>query len=367
MKKRSRILLIIISLVACGVFFWITVKKNSISNSIISNEKEKESQEAEFRIERDKYEFDMVKDPLTGKIPKGIYAAEMAQAKSIPLKKVDGSQTARITALNSYFPAGPNNIGARTRALAYDLRYNGTTNRVIIAGCVSGGIMRTTDGGLNWIRVSPDNEIHNVTVVTQDPRPGFQDTWYAGGGESIGNTADEIGALYLGHGLYKSTDNGASWVRLPLTSITDIPGNAAIGSSLETFDNPFDFIHKIAINPANGDLYVCGHRRLLRSKDGGNTFQTVFGSTVPANSFNGQSEVVITNTGKLVLAVNGGTPDVNLKGVWISTTGDLGSWTRIAGGTVLNVDSVANWRGNTYAANDAKRIILALAPSNQNL
>ncbi len=51
---------------------------------------------------------------------------------------------ARLTALNTYFPAGPNNQGGRTRALAYDVRYNGTTNQVLIAGGVSGGIMRSS-------------------------------------------------------------------------------------------------------------------------------------------------------------------------------------------------------------------------------
>jgi photosystem II stability/assembly factor-like uncharacterized protein len=49
-----------------------------------------------------------------------------------------------------------------------------------MAGGVSGGLFRSTDGGANWTRVTPANEVHNVSSIAQDPRNGFQDTWYAG-------------------------------------------------------------------------------------------------------------------------------------------------------------------------------------------
>ncbi len=42
------------------------------------------------------------------------------------------------------------------------------------------------------------------------------------------------------------------------------------------------------------------------------------------------------------------------------------SWARIAGGSTLGVDSLKGWRANSYDST-TKRIILALAPSNQNL
>ena len=35
---------------------------------------------------------------------------------------------------------------------------------------------------------------------------------------------------------------------------------------------------------------------------------------------------------------------INLVGVWTSTVGDVGTWTRIAGGKTLGVDSVAGWQ-----------------------
>src|SRR5215204_4924382 len=105
-------------------------------------EREEQGESARFVQERLRYEFDMLKDPITGKIPNGIIQKEREFAKTLPVREYESSYiggTLRTQANNTYFPAGPNNIGGRTRAVAYDKRYNGTTNRVIISGCVSGG------------------------------------------------------------------------------------------------------------------------------------------------------------------------------------------------------------------------------------
>ncbi|SHE74634.1 T9SS type A sorting domain-containing protein [Flavisolibacter ginsengisoli] len=331
-----------------------------------------EEVEASYAGERARYEFDMLKDPITGLIPQNIHEKELLFAKGLPVREATGIQF-RMDALNNYIAAGPNNVGGRTRALAYDLRYDGSTNKVIISGSVSGGIMRSTDGGANWTRVSPENDIHNVTAVVQDPRPGFQDIWYAGGGEPIGNSTGIIALTqYLGWGIWKSVNNGASWTKLSLTNFTDIPGNGASGTALELFDHPFDFVHKLSVNPVNGDLYIAAHRRLIRSKDGGASFQAVFGGTTGATPENGQMDVAITNAGRIFLAVNGGFQDVGLRGVWVSNSGDLATYSHIAGGQTLNVDSIPGWRGNAYdflsgTTYNSRRILLSLAPSNQNV
>ncbi len=332
-----------------------------------------EGQKARFSEMRVRYEFDMIKNPQTGKIPTNIFETEFSFARNIPERNLVEGGSARLENLNTFYPAGPNNQGGRTRAVAYDIRYNGTSNRVILAGGVSGGIMRSNDGGITWTRVSPQNEIHNVTCIVQDPRAGNQDTWYIGGGEPYGNSASELDAIYLGFGIYKSTDNGLTWTKLPLNNLTDWDGSSLGSGTLEGFDNPFDFVHKIVINPVNGYVYAAVHRRLIRSSNGGNTFQTVFGSSVPTTAEGGQMDVEISNSGKIILAVNGSNPDLTLRGVWISTTGNFGSWTRIAGGSTLGVDSVANWRANSYTnyagstTAISKRIVMAMAPSNQNV
>lgn len=367
MKINLYLFVILLVLVVSA---FLLVSKNSIKNlpayqNIEAAEEEKEAHKASFVKARMKYEYDMLKNPITGKIPAGIFEQEKVFARSLPVRIYDAgsNNNARTAAANTYIPAGPNNIGGRTRAVAYDLRFNGTSNQVIIAGSVSGGIMRSADGGNSWTRVSPENEIHNLTALAQDPLT--PDIWYAGGGEHLGNTASEVGAFYLGFGIYKSINNGLNWTRLPLT-VTDVNGSPLVAGTLETFDNPFDLVHRIAVNPVNGHVYIAGHRRLVRSTNGGTTFNAVFAGNVPAGSTTGQTEVVISNTGRIFLGVDGGNPDPSIRGVWVSNTGDVNSFTRIAGGQTPGVDSVANWRGNAYDGS-SKRIVLAVSPSNGNI
>ncbi|HEY0678335.1 MAG TPA: T9SS type A sorting domain-containing protein [Chitinophagaceae bacterium] len=337
--------------------------KNSTNETPIPEKSQDEKeQRAAFSEERWKREFKMLRDPVLGIIPAGIHEKEKMQARNIPAKieEISMSETG-VTNQNNYLPVGPNNIGGRTRAIAFDKR----NNQVIIAGCVSGGIMRSQNGGVSWTRVSPADDIHNLTALAQDPRPGSEDVWYAGGGEHLGNSASADGATFMGHGVWKSTNNGQTWTRLTL-NIAGLPVPAG-GFTLEVFDHPFDFVHRIIVNPVNGHVYVAGHRRLIRSADGGNSWEIAFNTATGATSANGQMDVTCTSTGKLYLALNGGSPDLALRGVWTSNNGNPGSWTRFAGGQVLNVDSVPGWRGNDYTNPLTKRILLALAPSSQNL
>lgn len=346
-----------------------TEKKFPVSEPVLNSEEKA----AAYTQLRWKYEADMVKDPTTGEAHFGLRHQEIEFANTIPQR--NAGVLARTTAQNTYLPAGPNNNGGRTRAVAYDIRYNGTTNRVIMAGSISGGIFRSTDGGANWTRVTPLNEVHNVSSIAQDPRPGNQDTWYAGGGEYLGSSTDGTGAGYLSHGLFKSTDNGATWTRLPLNNITDFNGNAIAAGVAERFDHPFDYVHKITINPVNGDVYVAGHRRVMRSANAGTTFQTIFGSATAAFAAGGQGDVAISPTGKVYIAYTGAGSDLAMRGVWRSTTGDLNSYTRLAGGSSLGVDSVDGWRGNAYSFQtvggsnfyDTRRVLISLAPSNENI
>ncbi len=372
MKVTIARLTTVLLAVAVLILYITGSRKSSNKETFLPQTETRESgeQEARHTMLRAQYEWNMIKDPVTGKLPLQIYDRELAQARTIPEKGNDPLQQGRGNALNTYYPAGPNNQGGRSRAFAYDIRFNGTTNRVMLSGGVSGGIMRSADGGGTWTRVSPDNDIHNVTCIVQDTRPGNQDTWYAGGGEPVGNSASDLGGTYLGQGVYKSTNTGVTWTRLTFTinGVAVPPG----GFTLEVFDHPFDFVHQIMVDPANGNVYIGGHRRLIRSTDGGSSFDVVFGGNVGAISSGGQLDILKAGT-RYILAVNGGAPEPSLRGVWTSTTGNLNSWTRIAGGTVLGVDSVANWRANSYV-NFAgsttpipKRIIMAAAPSNSNI
>ena len=119
------------------------------------------------------YEFNMTKDPVSGKIPDGIREMELSQARTI----LQQQQSNNIIAATTYTFQGPENLGGRTRTLAYDIRFNGAANRIILAGGVSGGVYRSTDDGASWVRTSPIGDLFSVTAIAQDTRAGFRDTW----------------------------------------------------------------------------------------------------------------------------------------------------------------------------------------------
>ena len=55
----------------------------------------------------------------------------------------------------------------------------------------------------------------------------------------------------------------------------------------------------------------------------------------PAFAAGGQGDVVISPTGIVYVAMTGAASDLTLRGIWKSTTGNLNSYTRLAGGSTL--------------------------------
>ena len=208
MKKWLIIFFALICFMALGILSnekgWLLGKEKSEA----SEENDIPEKKAEMKAARLEYEYALLKDPKTGLIPENIRQRELAMARTLPIagsypSSILNNGLSRSTngintpTTNTYQLAGPNNIGGRTRTLAFDKRYNGSTNRVMIAGCVSGGIMRSSDGGNTWSLVTPDQQIHSITTIAQDTRAGFEDTWYAGTGEALGNTASGTGAFFF--------------------------------------------------------------------------------------------------------------------------------------------------------------------------
>jgi hypothetical protein len=351
--------------------------------TIINEDEEEENQEIERENSKRRAEFEwkLQRDPKTGKIPEGIREKEIALLKILPVK-ADGIFKEALTNLstdvqqtggaqNSYGAVGPTQNGGRTRAVAYDRRFgsniNGAVNRVILAAGVNGGIFRTIDGGQTWQFVHPDAEARNISCLVQDPRPGQENTWYAGTGEPIGSSASYPTGYIFGNGILKSTNNGVTWTKLSITNVADPT----------QFSSEWNFVHKIAVHPISGDVYAAIHRRIVRSKDGGQTWQTVFISfdNTPTVAVGGIADILITNNGsRIIVGMSGRNADPSLAGVFVSNTGDLGSYTRIAGGNQGEPDFVTGWRAYDNTTNVSEefisgwgRIVLALAPSNQNI
>jgi len=322
--------------------FVLSTKKNINSYRFLINEEEFSGEFSDFEGSA-KYLFDMVKNPITKKIPAGIRGQELAQVKAILNKQLLRNQP--LT--NIYTFQGPENIGGRCRAVVHDVRYNGTTNRTMIAGGVSGGIYKSIDGGSSWIRKGPTDALYSVTSIAQDPRPGFQDTWYYGTGEFF--TRAETQSPFLGDGVYKSTDNGESWTKLPAS-------NTGV---LEEFDRQEDCVYRVIVCP-NGVVYMAAIDGIFKSVDGGNSWQLVLSTALPYISDFNSTDIVVTPSGRLYAAFSGWNI-VDFDGVWTSSNGDYGSWTRIAGQGPGG--DPTGWAGdNSYG-----RIVLAVTPTNENI
>ncbi len=309
--------------------------KNEAQGDRISGENEDLAERMAAIEGRAKYEFDMLKDPHTGRIPNNIRARELEFAKKLPEN--------RSKILNTYTVLGPSNLGGRTRAFVYDK----TDATIMLSGGVSSGVFRSSNSGANWTKVSSSSEFHNVTTIAQDPRIGFTTTWYYGTGEAVGNSAS-LGGFYLGNGIYKSTNNGVNWSVLPATV-----------STLENFDSQFDLIHRIVVDEATGNVYAACQREISRSTDGGTSWTTVLG-TLGGSTSTGVTDVVCTSTGRLYASFTG-TEGSGNDGVWTSTTGASGTWTKVAGSSSGTTPPGWNVAG-AYG-----RVVLTLAPSNNDV
>ncbi|MDZ7715771.1 MAG: hypothetical protein U5J95_06115 [Balneolaceae bacterium] len=247
---------------------------NTIPNSSVSKtarlgqdtllEEKKESDKLskeQTKKARNEYYFTLLRDPKTNTIPDNIRARELNHARSVPtLQEVNR----RLKAKNPNFKpaqdftwqlAGPTNVGGRTRALGIDQR----DPSIVIAGGVSGGIWRSTDNGNSWTLRTPDAENFSVSSLAQDPTN--PDTWYYTSGELISSSAGAPGAPYSGTGIFRSTDNGISWTRIPGTEDDNTQ-----------FDSQFDYVNRIAISPTTGTVFIASNGLgIFRSPDG-NTF-----------------------------------------------------------------------------------------------
>ena len=116
----------------------------------------------------------------------------------------------------------------------------------------------------------------------------------------------------------------------------------------------FDIIHKIVVHPTNSYVYAAVHRKIMRSKDGGSTWETVLscnvnllatGGACASTSSAGVGDLAIKSDGsKIFAAITGRNNTRHLVGIWESSTGDSTSFVRIAGGEKDAADSVAGWK-----------------------
>lgn len=306
-----------------GAGFWDLPVSLSESTVTIDNFEIEDNPASESPEGRWQYELDMLKDPVTGKIPEGIRKKELDYTLNVLLKTpsaqapgFDGlqSESAEGAENSSFISQGPFNLGGRTRALALDTN----DEDIILAGGISGGIWRSTDAGQSWTKTSSPRDFPPVSTLVQDRRSGHTSDWYFGGGEFFGNSASAPSAFYFGDGIYRSTDGGLSWTVIPATER---------GNNVDFV--AFSVVNEIAIdesNTADTEIYVAGPSQIIRTTDNFTTATTVLGQDNDGLNY---TDVTVSATG-VVYAVIATSDDNGAgaeEGIFMSADGI--NWTNI--------------------------------------
>ncbi len=322
-------------LVTAAVFFFSIPSISSAQSFSNSAGIRKEGEGNENIKDRLKYEFMMLRNPVTNRIPGNIRKLELEYAKTLPtVEEVPMEKGMEKVQSTTWTSLGPSNVGGRTRALAVDV----SNENVILAGGVSGGMWRSSDGGNSWNKTTAPEQLQSVTCVAQDTRPGHTNVFYYGTGEFPEGTSasDNYSAPYSGDGIFKSTDDGQSWQILTSTQ----------GNSPQAFRYFFQYVWNIAADPSNTAqdvVYAATYGAIERSTDGGNSWSVVLGGKSPYSEF---TDVAVTSTGTVYAVLSS---DGTQAGVWRSTDGI--TWTDITPST---------W-STTY-----RRTVIGIAPSDEN-
>ncbi|MEO5645797.1 MAG: T9SS type A sorting domain-containing protein [Bacteroidia bacterium] len=282
------------------------------------------------------WEFRRLAGP-DGTIPEHMREKELAFAATLPSDvSINGFANARIASQSVWSARGPWNVGGRTRAFAIDK----LNENHFISGSTSGGIWESQNAGVSWTQLTPMANYHGITCIAQDTRTGHESTWYAGSGEPYGQSASGGSAYFLGNGLLKSIDNGATWQPLAVT-VTNTP---------HQFESFWDMQWGIATDlsdTANDVVYVANLGGIYKTINGGTTWTTVRGGSLSAYSY--FTDVAVTRDSGIVYATL--SSDGPVKGIWRSNNQGV-SWAHIS--TSFFGDSICN------------RVVMGINPLNQN-
>ena len=207
---------------------------------------------------------------------------------------------------------------------------------VYYAGSPAGGIHKTTDAGTNWFPIFDDQKvpfIGSLAVAASDSKivwAGTGETWFRNNNKY----------LPIGNGVYKSIDEGKTWIHAGLEK------TGRIG--------------RIVIDPQDPDIVfvaAMGHsygpqeeRGVFRTKDGGKSWERVL--------------FVDQNTGCADIAMDPNNPRILFAGMWqtlAERSGGPGS------GIHVSKDGGETWKrlsGHGLPEPPVGKIGIAIAPSN---
>ncbi|MGB6877515.1 MAG: hypothetical protein WBD87_15930 [Candidatus Acidiferrales bacterium] len=204
-------------------------------------------------------------------------------------------------------------------------------------GAASGGIFKTTDGGLHWKPIFDKEDAMSIGALAI--APSAHNIVWAGTGEAFYNRV----ATSIGDGIYKSIDSGATWKHMGLENTGRIA--------------------RIVVDPTNPDIVFAAavgsgfapsqNRGVFRTTDGGKTWQRVL--------------FVDENTGAADVAMDAHNPQTLLAGTWQLT---IHTWDLHSGGPgsgiFISHDGGTTWTrivGHGLPTHPIGKTAVAIAPS----
>ncbi|SDB23261.1 Uncharacterized protein SAMN03097699_0213 [Flavobacteriaceae bacterium MAR_2010_188] len=211
---------------------------------------------------------------------------------------------------------------------------------IMYAGTASGGLWKSTSGGIKWEPVFEHEVTASIgSVAIQQSNPSV--VW-VGTGE--GNPRNSLNG---GYGIFKSLDGGKTWKSMGLEKTRHI--------------------HRVLINPNNPDIVYAAaigspwgahpEKGVFKTTDGGETWEKV----LYVNDQTGAAELVMdpTNPNKLIAAMW-----EHKREPWFFNSGGEGS------GLYTTYDGGKNWKKTTeedgFPKGNLGRIGIAIAPSKPN-
>jgi photosystem II stability/assembly factor-like uncharacterized protein len=208
---------------------------------------------------------------------------------------------------------------------------------IYYVGAASGGIWKTTDGGVHWDPIFDSQPVSSIGALAI--APSNPNIVWAGTGEPWIRSH-----ISVGQGVYKSTDAGKTWTLMGLQKTGRIS--------------------RVVIDPKNPDIVLVGalghaygpqpERGVFRTTDGGKTWQRVLFTD--------------ENSGCAHLEMDPNDPKILFAGMWPL---EIRTWGRVSGGPgsglFKSTDGGVTWKrlsGNGLPTRMTGKIVPAIAPTN---
>jgi len=229
-------------------------------------------------------------------------------------------------------------IGPQGNRMAAVIGVPGDLN-VYYAGAASGGLWKSTDGGINWRPIFDDQPAQSVSALAI--APSDPNIIWAGTGETFIRSN-----VSIGNGVYKSSDAGKTWKHMGLEK------TGRVG--------------RIVIDPRDPDVVFAaamGHcygpqpeRGVYQTIDGGKTWKKVL--------------FVDKDTGCSDIAMDPNNPRILFAGMWQVEIKTWGRWSGGPGsGVFMSRDGGTTWKrltGHGLPDPPLGKIAVAVAQSNSN-